>query len=331
MILTSQRVLTPAGELRPGWVYIEGDRVAATGLGTDPGNEAGLGSGIESPAAGEEDVLYLGNDVISPGFVDMHCHGGGGASFTTGSVEDARQVLATHWHEGSTSVMASLVTDTPEVLGEHVQSLAPLVRADDLLGVHLEGPCLSRVHQGAHAPELLVAPAAIDLLGILDAAPGTVQMITIATELEGGLDAVAQLRERGAKVALGHSDATYLQTRAAIAAGVTVATHLCNAMRPLHHREPGPILAFLQDDAAWVELIADGVHLAAEVVNGLFAVAARRIVLVTDAMSAAGMGDGTALLGPLEVSVRDGVARLTSTGAIAGSTLTLSRAVRFSV
>lgn len=345
MIVVSQRVLTPAGELAPGWVRIEGRRIVASGAGTDPGAELGLGAGLGEDIA-EEELLYLGEDILSPGFVDMHCHGGGGASFTTGSADDARQVLATHWHEGSTSVMASLVTDRVEVLQEHVRTLAPLVHGGDLLGVHLEGPCLSRAHQGAHDPELLVAPAEIDLPGLLDvaavadaAAPAdagavghrAVAMVTLATELDGGLAAVAALRERGVIAALGHTDASYAQTQEAIEAGVTVATHLCNAMRALHHREPGPILAFLQDERPWIEVIADGVHLAPEVVTGLFAVAGRRLVLVTDAMSAAGLGDGTARLGPLEVIVRDGVARLATTGAIAGSTLTLSRAVRFCV
>ena len=150
MIVVSQRVLTPAGELAPGWVRVDGDRIVASGAGTDPGDELGLGAGLGEDV-GEEELLYLGEDILSPGFVDVHCHGGGGASFTTGSVSDARQVLATHAHEGSTSVMASLVTDRVDVLAAHVRTLAPLVRDGELLGVHLEGPCLSRAHQGAHA------------------------------------------------------------------------------------------------------------------------------------------------------------------------------------
>lgn len=315
MILASARTLFADGRLGPGWVRVEGERIAATG----PGRPS---------AAVEHD---LGDHVLAPGLVDIHCHGGGGGSFPSCDPAQAATAISTHRNAGTTSLVASLVTDSPEALAAQLATLAPLVRSGELLGVHLEGPCLAPAYRGAHDPALLRTPAQTPLGALADAAGGTLVMVTLAPELDGGLEAVAALRDRGVVAALGHSDATYAQARQALAAGVGVATHLCNAMRGLHHREPGPILACLQDERVFVEVIADGVHLAPEVVAAIFAAAGGRVVLVTDAMSAAGLGDGSARLGPLEVLVRDGVARVATTGAIAGSTLTLRRAVRFAV
>lgn len=318
MILASARTLLPGG-LAPGWVRVDGERIGAVGLG--------------DPPAGP--VVDLGEAVISPGLVDMHCHGGGGGSFPSGEPDQARAAVAAHRRAGTTSLMASLVADSPDRLREQVRGLAPLVAAGELVGVHLEGPCLSPAHHGAHDPALLRSPADVDLVGLVDDLTDefgpVVRMITLAPELDGGPEAVRGLAARGVIAAVGHTDATYEQTRAALAAGAPVATHLCNAMRGLHHREPGPILACLQDEHVAIEVIADGVHLAAPVVAGLFAAAGERVVLITDALSAAGLGDGPIRLGPLDVVVRDGVARVVATGAIAGSTLTLSRALDFCV
>lgn len=318
MILASSRTLLPGG-LAPGWVRVEGDRLAEVGLG--------------APTSGP--VVDLGESLLAPGLVDMHCHGGGGGSFPTGDPDQARAAIAAHRRAGTTSLMASLVADSPDRLREQVRGLAPLVAAGELLGVHLEGPCLSPAHHGAHDPALLRSPADVDLVGLVDRLTDefgpVVRMVTLAPELDGGPEAVRGLAARGVVAAIGHTDATYEQTRAALAAGAPVATHLCNAMRGLHHREPGPILACLQDERVAIEVIADGVHLAAPVVAGLFAAAGERVVLITDALSAAGLGEGPMRLGPLDVLVRDGVARVVATGAIAGSMLTLSRALDFCV
>jgi N-acetylglucosamine-6-phosphate deacetylase len=228
-------------------------------------------------------------------------------------------------------MMASLVTDTTERLEDSVHALAPLVHAGELAGIHLEGPWLSGGHCGAHDPALLRAPDPAEVARLLDAAEGTVRMVTLAPELEGGLDAVRLLVERGVVAALGHSDATDAETRQALDAGVRVATHLFNAMRPIHHREPGPVLALVEDERAFVELIADGVHLHPTVLHWAATSAPHRFLLVTDAMAAAGAADGDHMLGPAAVEVRAGVARLASNGAIAGSTLTMDRAVRHAV
>ena len=269
--------------------------------------------------------------MLVPGFVDQHSHGGGGASFTTGDPAEAERVIATHRAHGTTTLVASLVTDTAERLVASVRSLAPLVRAGELAGIHLEGPWLSADHCGAHDPALLRAPDPDEITRLLDAGEGTVRMVTVATELDHGLEAVALLARRGVIAALGHTDATYDDACAAVDAGVTVATHLFNTMRPVHHRDPGPVLALAADPRVVIELIADGTHLHPEVLRWAAASAPGRFSLITDAMGAAGSADGDYVLGHSAVQVRDGVARLASNGAIAGSTLTMDRAVRYAV
>ncbi len=157
-------------------------------------------------------------------------------------------------------------------------------------------------------------------------------MVTLATELPGGIESVRLLADLGVIAAIGHTDATYEQTRAAIDAGATVATHLFNAMPPLQHRQPGPIAALLEDERITVELINDGTHLHPAVLELAFGGAgADRVAFITDAMDAAGFGDGLYDLGPLKVEVLEGVARLVEGGSIAGSTLTMDTAFKRAV
>ncbi len=314
MILTAPVVLGPSGPMEGGWVEVTGDRITGAGGATPP-----------APA----DLQLTGT--LVPGFVDMHCHGGGGAAFTSGSAREAEQVIATHRAHGTTSLMASLVTYTVDRLEETVRSLTPLVEAGELVGIHLEGPWLSSDHCGAHDPALLRAPEPADVERLLEAGRGAIRMVTLAPELDGGIAAVKQLVGAGVTAALGHTDARYAVARDALDAGVSVGTHLFNAMRGLHHREPGPILALLEEERAVMELIADGIHLRPEILSWVARSAPGRFALITDAMGAAGAQDGCYVLGPLEVEVRDSVARLSSNGAIAGSTLTMDRAIRFCV
>ena len=322
MILTAQRLLTTRGITGPGWVRVQGDTIVEVSYAEPPAPGAG-------PDA--EDRLDLGDVLLAPGFVDAHRHGGGGAAYTDGTQDAARQVIATHLAHGTTTMMASLVTDTIDELARLVGVLAPLVADGERVGVHLEGPWLSRCHKGAHDPDKLVPPTRADLDRLLGSHPGTVRMVTLAPELEGGLDAVRTVVGRGVVAAIGHSDATYDIALDAMDAGATVATHLFNAMRPLHHREPGIIGASLTDPRVAVEVICDGIHVHPAMVRHAADTCPERLVLVTDAMAAAGAPDGEYLLGPLGVEVIDGVARLVTNGAIAGSTLTLDRAVRYAV
>ncbi len=321
MILTASHVVTPARVLAPGWLHLDGDRIIEVGEGAPPRTPDG------------DRVLDLGDTTVVPGFVDLHVHGGGGASFEAGTSDAADVVAATHLAHGTTSMAASLVTDTRERMVEAVRELALLVQDGRLAGVHLEGPWLSPRRSGAHQPGSLCSPdpAAVDAL--VRAGDGAVRMVTLAPELPGGLDAVRRLVDAGVLAAIGHTDATYDEARAALDAGARLGTHLFNAMRPLHHRDPGPVGALL-DSLADVELIADGVHLHPAVLRTVFAAKPGRCILVTDAMAAAGAPDGAYALGQMAVEVRDGVARLadgSGAGAIAGSTLTMDAAVRFAV
>ena len=299
-----------------GWVAVVDGRIAALGDGPVP--------------ATWDHVPHwdVGGRRIVPGFVDIHCHGGGGSTF--GSVADeALSALALHRSHGTTTTVASLVTAPLDTLAASVETLAELVQQGDLAGVHLEGPWLSPLHRGAHDPALLREPALAEIDALLTAAGGVVRVVTIAPELAGGLEAVRRIVGHGAVAAIGHTDADERVALAAVDAGSRLTTHLFNAMPPVHHRRPGPVLALLEDERVVVELIADGAHLhPLTLAHAARSAGPGRTALVTDAMAAAGMPDGAYVLGDLAVDVTDGVARLREGGAIAGSTLTLLAALR---
>jgi N-acetylglucosamine-6-phosphate deacetylase len=266
---------------------------------------------------------------ILPGFVDIHTHGGGGHTFTTGSAESAQETAAFHLAHGTTTLLASLVSSPFELMRDALIAYAPLVAAGTLAGIHFEGPYLSHLRCGAQNPLYLRDPDQAELNELIKLAEGTLRMVTVAPERPGALDAIDLLCRNGIIAAIGHTDASYEQVRAGIEHGATVATHLFNGMRPLNHREPGPIIALLDAPTVTCELIADGVHLH----DGTLLFAANsagtaRAALITDAMTAAGMPDGSYELGGQEVIVAEGVARLKAGGSIAGSTLTMDAALR---
>ena len=310
--LRAARVFTGHELLDDGVLVVEDGRVVAVGAACD------------LPTTGDTADTDLGDVLLAPGFVDVHCHGGGGAAFA----DDPDAALALHRSCGTTTSVASLVTQSLDVLAAQVLALAPLVAAGELAGIHLEGPWLAPGRKGAHPLDKLRSPAPDEVARLVDAGGGAVRMVTIAPELTGGLAAIALLAARGVVAAVGHTDADLATTRAAVDAGATGATHLFNAMPGLHHREPGPVLGLGDDARVWLELIADGVHVHPELLAATFRAAPGRVVLVTDAMAAAGCSDGDYTLGDLAVEVRGGVARLAGQDTIAGSTLTLDAAVR---
>ncbi|MFD4540050.1 N-acetylglucosamine-6-phosphate deacetylase [Streptomyces bauhiniae] len=312
LVLTGGTVVLPTGEVPGGQVAVDGRRIAER-------------------APEGADVLDVTGHWVVPGFVDLHNHGGGGAAFS-GGAEDALTAVRTHREHGTTTLVASTVTDDLDVLARQAGLLAELAEQGDIAGVHFEGPFISPCRKGAHSEALLRDPDPAEVRKLVEAARGHAKMVTLATELPGGLDSVRLLAEQGVIAAVGHTDGSYEQTVAAIDAGATVATHLFNAMPPIGHRDPGPITALLEDGRVTVELINDGTHLHPAALQLAFHHAgADRVAFITDAMDAAGSGDGRYLLGPLEVEVRDGVARLVEGGSIAGSTLTLDRAFRRAV
>jgi N-acetylglucosamine-6-phosphate deacetylase len=307
---------------------VRGSVVTPTGIVSDGIVEIADGHIVSvSEEVGDADVHA---PWVLPGFVDIHVHGGGGASFTTGDVDEARRAITFHLGHGTTTMLASLVTAPFEALRDATVAFAPLITSGALAGVHYEGPYLSAARCGAQNPAHLRDPDLEELSTLLDL--GGVRMVTIAPELPGALDAIRLLVDRGVIAAVGHTDATYEQTLAAVGAGASVGTHVCNGMRPIHHREPGPIAALLRAEGVICEQIPDGVHLHDGMLGFTAQMAgAARVALITDAMAAAGMPDGSYELGGLAVRVADGVARLASDGAIAGSTLTMDAAFRHAV
>lgn len=297
-VLSGARVVLPTGTVAGGRVIVDGERIAGS---ASPGTP----------------VADLSGHWIVPGFVDMHNHGGGGASFTSGTAEEVLKGVRTHRAHGTTTLIASTVTGELDELARRAGLLAELTQQGEIAGIHFEGPFINACRKGAHKADLLRDPDPAEVRKLVDAAHGAARMVTLATELPGGLDSVRLLAEHGVIAAIGHTDATYDQTRRAIDAGATVATHLYNAMPGLEHRAPGPIAALLEDERVTVELINDGTHLHPAMLELAFHHAgAHRVALITDAMDAAGFGDGTYHLGPLEVEVKDGVARLVEGGSI---------------
>ena len=303
-VLVRGRLVTPVEEVADGVVVMEASTIVY------------VGSADEWRQRHPRVALPQPTGTVLPGLVDIHCHGGGGEAVTTTTADEARAVAAHHARHGTTSLLASLVTAAPDVLLDQVRALAPLVVAGEIAGLHLEGPFLSHRRCGAQAPEFLTDPD-LDLIdALLAVAAGSIKVMTVAPELPGAAEAATRLRASGVTVALGHSDASYTEFRAALRAldGAGLVTHLGNGMPPFHHRAVGPVGASLAEAAAGraaVEVIGDGVHVDDGFVAMVFATAAPdSVVLVTDAMAAAGMPDGDYVLGPQRVQVRDGVARL---------------------
>ena len=315
LVVAANRLADGEGERRNAWLRISDGVIAEVGV---------LGEG---PTPDPDVTVPL----LLPGFVDLHCHGGGGASYTSADPEQIARVVAIHRAHGTTTSHASLVSASYDDLERQIRALIPFVDDGLLRGIHLEGPWISHRYCGAHNPETLRSPASHEVARILAVGEGRIAMVTIAPELPGAIEAIGVIVEAGAIAAIGHTGADGDTARAAIDAGATVATHLFNAMPPLLHREAGPVGVLLSDPRVTVELIGDGVHLDPEVIALSMSAAGGRAALVTDAMAAAGVGDGSYLIGDMRVVVTDGVARLRDGGSLAGSTLLMDAAVRRAV
>ncbi|MGA7424307.1 MAG: N-acetylglucosamine-6-phosphate deacetylase [Candidatus Sulfotelmatobacter sp.] len=332
IVLSANRLYTPQEEIKDPLLFIEDGLVSA------------VSSRAQREIPKNAKVIDLTNDalaesILAPGFVDIHMHGGAGVDLmraAPGELPRLNKFLTTHGVTGyfPTTVAAPLdqTCAALERLADAIEAAQGSLGEGDALqarplGIHLEGPFLSHKRRGVHPPEYLVEPTLQIFDRLWQAARGHVRMMTIAPELPGALEVIAEAARREVCVSIGHSDATLEAARAGVRAGARHATHTFNAMRPLDHRDPGILAEVLTDRQLSADIIADGIHVAPEVIQiFLRAVGLERSVLITDAMAAAGMPDGTYQLGPIQVEVKDGKA--TNNGTLAGSVLTMDRAVR---
>jgi N-acetylglucosamine-6-phosphate deacetylase len=313
MRLRSERIVTPHGVVA-GEVAVAEGRIASVDEGTCGAS-----------------AMDLGDRWLAPGFIDVHVHGGGGAQCNTDDPAEVRAMARFHAEHGTTAMLATTVAAPVEELEVALRTIASCA-SPTVFGAHLEGPFLSDERPGAMDPSTFVPPDADLLNRLLSAGGGAVRMMTLAPELTGSLELIAALVKSNVVASIGHSDARYHEVLAAAQAGARSATHTFNAMRPLHHREPGVVGAVLDLAALNCEMICDGVHVNPAVLRlVLRAKGLDGVRLVTDAMQAAGMADGAYRLGDADVEVVDGRATIAGGGSIAGSTLTMDTAVRNAV
>jgi len=318
-------VVTPTTVLDDAWLEIRDGLISAIGRG-------------ELPDDGTPTTRLTGGYLL-PGFIDVHVHGGAGASLYSADADQVRQAAHGHLTHGTTSMLASVASmplprmiRAAEVIAAVIENCPAGAPGANLVGIHYEGPFLSLARRGAQEIPALLDPTAAVLDDLLRAAGGHARTITIAPELPEAPAVIARATSAGLVVSLGHSDASYEQFLAGIGAGARAVTHLFNAMRPLHHRDGGPVTAALLSPGVVCEIINDGSHLADPVIALVHRAAGPdRMAFVTDAMAAAGAPDGRYLSGNRDVTVTEGVARLTGTDILSGSTLTLDRAFRRAV
>ncbi len=328
--LCAHRLYTPQEEIQDPLLFIEDGLISE------------VSSRAQKEIPGNATVVDLTKDladaILAPGFVDIHMHGGAGLDVMQASLAELphlNKFLITH---GVTGYFPTTVAAPLDQTCSALERLAGAIEAPPAssqgnavqarpLGIHLEGPFLSHKRRGVHPPEYLVEPTLKVFERLWQAARGQVRMMTIAPELPGAFEVIAEAARRKVCVSIGHSDAVLEAARAAVRAGARHATHTFNAMRPLDHRDPGILAEVLTDSQLTADIIADGIHVAPEVVQlFLLAKGVERAVLITDATAAAGMPDGSYQLGPIQVEVKDGTC--TTDGKLAGSVLTMDRAVR---
>src|SRR6202050_5223809 len=327
----ASRILTPQEELLDAVILVEGGRITAIGHRDE----------VKIPE-GAVDYVASGMTVV-PGFVDVHIHGAGGHDVMEATPAALDCITSTVARYGTTSILATTVTASVDETCRSLEGIAQYIRAHEkfeqqstapgaeILGIHLEGPFISKARRGVHPPEAIARPSVAILEKFRAAADGLIRMITVAPEIPGALDLIQAAVSNGIVAAIGHTDANYEQTQAAIQAGARHTVHFYNAMRPFSHRDPGIIGAVLTEPDVSAEVIADGIHVAGPAIQVLLGTKGfDTVLLASDATAATGMPDGNFRLGNFEVVVKDGVCR-NAEGKLAGSTLTLDRALRYIV
>jgi N-acetylglucosamine-6-phosphate deacetylase len=326
IVIHADRAFTPFEEISDAVIVIQGSKISAIG-------QRGK---VDLPRGARE--INAGRRTVAPGFVDVHIHGAGGHDVMEGTREALEIITATVAPHGTTSLVATTVTASETETRDSVAGIVHFILntsqyatrelSAEILGIHFEGPFISPARRGVHPAKWIVPPSREMLAQLLGEARGTAKILTLAPELPGALDLISAARQAGLVVSLGHTDATYEQAQAAIEAGASHAAHVFNAMRPFSHRGTGVIGAVLTSPKVSAELIADGVHVDEAAMRMLVELKTpERVILVSDGISATGMPDGKYQLGMFEVNVSGGVAR-NAEGKLAGSTLTLDRALR---
>jgi N-acetylglucosamine-6-phosphate deacetylase len=326
LAITAQRLITPTETVENPVVLVEDGKILEIAARSARAVPAGV------------TAFDFNDSTLAPGYIDLHIHGSAGhdvMEHTAEALPAVERLLARH---GVTSYYPTTVTAPIDSTLRALERLAGAIEKREQgavqeaaracpVGIHLEGPFLSHARRGVHPSENLLKPTLAAFERFWEAARGRIRMLTIAPEIDGAMEVIAEASRRGVCVSLGHSDADLRTCERGIEAGARHATHTFNAMRPLNHRDPGILGAVLTDSRLSADIIPDGVHVDPAIV-GLFARAKgpEQTVLITDATAATGMPDGVYRLGSLEVEVRDG--RCTSDGKLAGSVLTMDRAVR---
>ncbi len=351
----ASRIFTPQEQLADSVILTENGRITAIGHRDE----------VKIPS-GAIDYVAAGMTVV-PGFVDVHIHGAGGHDVMEATPAALDCITSTVARYGTTSILATTVTASVDETCRSLQGIAEYIRAHEkreniepnvepnvvpgvepnndqqnpapatpdlaaeILGIHLEGPFISKARRGVHPPDAIARPSVEILEKFRAASDGLIRIITIAPEIPGALDLIRYAVAHGIVAAIGHTDANFEQTQAAIQAGARHSVHFYNAMRPFSHRDPGVIGAILTEPDVTAEVIADGIHVAGPAIQVLLGTKGfDTVLLASDATAATGMPDGNFRLGNFEVIVKDGVCR-NAEGKLAGSTLTLDRALRYIV
>ena len=324
------RALTPLQEIADAAIVIEDGRIVSVGRR----------DAVTMPrGAREYDARAY---TVAPGFVDVHIHGAGSRDVMEASPQALSTVAQTVARHGTTTLAATTVTAPTDEICKSLAGIARYIEspanqsasgastetAAHIIGIHLEGPFINPARRGVHPPESIALPSLAVFNRFIEAAGGCARMLTIAPELAGAPEVIAEAAAAGLVVGMGHTDATYAEATAGIKAGARHAVHVFNAMRPFSHRETGVLGAVLTDPQVTTEIIADLVHVDGPAIRLLVeAKGTEKVVLVSDGTAATGMPDGVYRLGPFEFTVSGGVCR-NAEGRLAGSTLTLDRAVR---
>lgn len=321
MFLIKGCLVTSYGLLQGGALLIEGKRVKEVILPEDVPSFV-VGKGRELP------FLDFGDCYILPGLIDLHVHGASGFDFMDGNSESVLRITNFLLREGITRFLATTLTEGRNRILKAIEAIVGVARSSpSILGIHLEGPYLSYSRRGAHNPLFLRRPVLREIEGFLEAGGGLIRRVTIAPELEGSMEAIACLSSQGVLVSLGHSEADYATSIRAFLQGARLVTHVFNGMDPLHHRTPNLLSFALGFGEIFLELVADGVHVAPEIMRIVLACKPDKTVIASDMIRATGMEDGVYEMGEEEIEIRGGVARLVSSGSLAGSTVSLKHAL----